>query len=415
VVVVKKDSDYSVAFALDGVGVWNCRVQADGTVQSEPLKVPAISPPASQLPSGLPGESTRISDTFWLAPGVQASKVFNKTTVTWFNTDWSIKSQRPAEDTGIDTVNAKGIVILTNGCRGINEDWQIIMPRSSASGTFTGCSASTPDSRVFINEFSPSPDHVSLNIYIHGKCVNTIGPFIQHYRSSDVQLNDDGSVALLTWKDESKASAQVIVLNTNGSIRFQTDCGSNVMSPMVAPNGAGVLFRSDSTDRNTFIWFADDGKRQSISLGPNPECLGWAPNTCKSLFFVKPAGRSGHFQLIDWEMGKTLWDIPNPGNERIMALALTPDLILFATPDSPPWQNAATVPEAEKESVRTFYAVRVQDGSLIAQWQAALSQRQLDPRRERFLQLNGKLFYITDAEYTEINLDDIRTKLHGWK
>ena len=53
-------------------------------------------------------------------------------------------------------------------------------------------------------------------------------------------------------------------------------------------------------------------------------------------------------------------------------------------------------------------------GGLVARWQAD-HRRKLDADRDRFLRLDGKLFFITPGEFTEFNLEDITRKKNGWQ
>jgi hypothetical protein len=71
--------------------------------------------------------------------------------------------------------------------------------------------------------------------------------------------------------------------------------------------------------------------------------------------------------------------------------------------------------DSEMPWVRGFTAVNVQDGSVIARWRAQFPHRSLDADRDHFLRLDNNLFYITAEEFTELNLEDIRSKRHGWR
>jgi hypothetical protein len=234
-------------------------------------------------------------------------------------------------------------------------------------------------------------------------------------------LNVDGSAGLLVWKNESRTNAQIVVLNANGSIQFQADCGRDVWSPIVAPDGAGVLLRPNTggTNQNTFIWFTKQGKLRSIDINPNPWCVGWISGSQKSLFWTSLGTETNRYQLIDWDIGKRLWDIPRPGDGQLLAIGLTPNFIIFAVAQRylpAPWHDAArTGTDSGKEWLRTFYAVKVQDGSLTAQWQALFPRRSLDAGRDHFLWLGDKFFYVTPEEFTELNLEDIGLKEHGWR
>jgi len=188
----------------------------------------------------------------------------------------------------------------------------------------------------------------------------------------------------------------------------------------VAPGGAGALLRPNTggDTQNTFMWFTKQGKLRSMDVSPNPWCAGWIPGSPKSLLSTS-LGYDYRYQLIDWDIGKRVWDIPCPGGGQVLAIGLTPNLIILAVAlphhsAAPPSANG-TLPDSGKEWMRTFYAVAVQDGSVVAQWQAQFPHRLLDAGREHFLQLGDKFFYVTRDDFTELNLEDISSKKHGWR
>lgn len=441
--VTNSDSTYSVKFTLQGIGEWSYKVMTNGEVESDPPIVHVASPPPSQWPSDLPGASKGTIDVSWIAPYVQASKAFGKTTITWFAKDGHVERQ-----TSVSDVNpASGFVEIfghPNVVEGINEDWRIV-PRKVVlqPGSPDECYAeSTPDSRIFVYQYNSKPGMVGLDIYIHGKHVNTLGPFFPCYPSPEVVLNDDGSAALLVTKTNvpfnlnapgkdgntlrneipaiHRLPVQIVVLNTNGEVRFRTDCENPVWSPIVAPNGAGVLLRSNTgTDQNTFMWFTEKGELHSMDISPNPQYIGWIPQTCQSLFLTQLGFETTHVELIDWSAGKRLWDIPFPGGGEILAIGLTPKLIIFSVAEPYPggvWHKVnQSLLQSGAEWVKTFYAVDVQDGKLVANWRGQFPHRYFDASRDYFLRLGNKLFYVTADEFTELNLTDIMAKTNGWQ
>jgi hypothetical protein len=159
------------------------------------------------------------------------------------------------------------------------------------------------------------------------------------------------------------------------------------------------------------MWFTKQGKERSLDISPNPWCAGWIPASRKSLFWTSVGDEPRHWHLIDWDTGQRLWDIPSPGPGRPLAIGLTSSLILFGIAE--PYHPS---PAGNGQGwLRTFYAVKVSDGSLAARWQAQLPRRSLDAGSEHFLQLGSKLFYITADEFSEISLEDIGAKRHGWR
>ncbi len=246
----------------------------------------------------LPGVSLGTLEIYWVAPYVRVSTIFGRKTVTWFSKDGNI--QRQTEASGIEP----GFISVTaqkgsgETIRGVNEDWQITLPvRVGESGYTT----STPDSRVFIEEFHPEYGLVALNIYLHGKLTTTVGPF-QQYKADQVQLSDDGSASLTIWKDETRTTAQIIGLDANGIIRFRVDCDDLVINKGVAPDGSGALLSSSSgLNEFTFMWYTSQGKLHSLEITPNPYLVGWIPKAHRSLFSTSVGNQSPHYQLIDWD------------------------------------------------------------------------------------------------------------------
>jgi len=385
----------------------------NGLAQGAPP--PPFSVPPRPPGPNLPGVSRGKLETYWIAPYVRVSTAFGRPTVAWFSKDGNI--QRQTEASGIEP----GFISVTaqkgsgETIWGVNEDWQITLPvRVGESGYTT----STPDSRVFIEEFHPEYGLIALNIYLHGKLTTTVGPF-QQYKADQVQLSDDGSASLTIWKDETRTTAQIIGLDTNGIIRFRVDCDDLVINKGVAPDGSGALLSSSSgLNEFTFVWYTSRGKLHSLEITPNPYLVGWVPKAHRSLFSTSVGYQSRHYQLIDWDKSEKLWEIPAPGTGKMLAIGITPELLLFEEaelykPGS--WRGADWAFRSDgKAWVRTFYAVSVQDGRLVARWQSKDPRRIMNGDRDRFLWINGRLFYITDNEFTELNLDDIASQRNGW-
>jgi hypothetical protein len=378
-------------------------------------------PPPGPFPD-LPGVSKGKIETYWLAPYVRASEGLGGKTITWFAEDGHIKLQ-----TAVNAIEHGFVVIggKRETFQGVNEDWQITLPPEpppvQSGYSMSGYNTSTMDSRVFVRQFHPKPGLIALDIYVHGKLANMVGPFLD-YQDREVELNEDGGTALIVWKDESHTMAQIITTDTNGVINFRVDCGQIVDSPIAAPDGTGALLHPNTggSDENTFMWFTKEGKLHSIFINPNPYCVGWIPETHQSLYSTS-IGFGYRYQLIDWDTGKSLWEIPCPGTGKpqVLSVGFTPKLIIFAVaelykPGS--WQGAEwTLDNSGQEWIRTFYAVNVQDGRLAARWQAQTPQRLAGEERDHFLSLGDKLFFVTAGEVVELNPADIASKKNGWQ
>ncbi|MGO8763941.1 MAG: hypothetical protein ACLQSR_02255 [Limisphaerales bacterium] len=316
-----------------------------GTTFGQPVSMP----PPSFGPE-LPGQNQVKVETYWLAPYVQVSKEFGKTTVTWFAQNGQIKRQADVDniEPGFVDVIGHGEIIL-----GVNEDWEIHLPpapkyvpsRYSMSGYIT----STPDSRVFVHEYHPQGGMVAEDIYVHGKLAHTVGPFVQHL-ADEIQLNDDGSASLMICKDKSRTTTQIVTMDTNGAVLFRGDAGSG----LVGPDGA-LLHPHASPD-----------------LGPNAHSIGWISGTHQCLY-ASNIGFDYHYELIDEDTGKKLWNVSCPGGYWL-AIGLTPKYIIFAVEElyrGGPWRGDERVLQNHRTDwIRAFYTMSVEDGQVYARWQA---------------------------------------------
>jgi len=367
VVVEETNSVYSVQFTLTGLGMWNYEVASDGTVQAGPAEAYIVRSSSSSAPSDLPGHTSGKINAYWTDPYVETTDALGKTATTRFDGG-------PADVTG-----------------GVHASY---------------------------DAFSPTPQLIGLHVSLGGKLIKTLGPYVACYPSYGPAVNDDGSAALLVWTDASKTNSQVIVLNTNGEIRFQTDCGRDIWSPIVAPDGAGVLLRPNGgPNQNTFMWYTEKGKVYSIDVSYNPEFIGWIPQTHEALFSTD-IGFESDYQLIDWDTGKRLWSIPGYG-ERAFGIAVTPTLVIFSAPETyagGAWRNVnQSLLQSGEEWVRNFYAVNVANGKTVACWHGQFPHRWYDTDRDHFARIGDKLYYVTADEFTEINIGDIMAKKNGWQ
>ena len=363
-----------------------------GNLFGQPLSVPPpLSDPPPPPSPDLPGENAGKIETYWLAPYVRASEGFGGTTVTWFADDGRVKRQTTV------SVIEPGFVGLPSSMRheqtilGVNEDWKITLPpdppNTDPHYDMSGYTTSTPDSRIFVRQYHPKGGMIALDIYIHGKLSNTIGPFFQH-QGDEVALNDDGSASLLIWGNEFKTNVQTVALDTN----------SNSVTP-----------------GNTQL-----SSKTQPDLGPNPYFVGRIPGTHQSLFRTGAGFETNRYHLMDEDAGKQVWDIPCPGGGQPLAIGLTPKFMVFAVAElygpGGPWRGSEWVfLNSKKDWIRTFYAVNVQDGRIMARWQEQSPRRYSDSDYGHFLWLKNQLFYITADEFTKLNFEDILAKKNGWQ
>jgi hypothetical protein len=124
--------------------------------------------------------------------------------------------------------------------------------------------------------------------------------------------------------------------------------------------------------------------------------------------------------MIDWAEGKALWNIPCPGEKSYpLAIAVTSKLVIFSVAElykPGPWgDNIWMIDDGRSEWIRVFYAVRTDDGKVIAKWQAQFPSRLHDDGRDRFFRIGTKLYYVTSQEFTEISEDDIFAGRGRWE
>src|SRR6266498_1362972 len=276
------------------------------------LPKPATAGQPLGLMPDLPGVTKSKAEAYWMAPYVRVSEERigkrGATMVTWFNEDGMIKRQ-----TEVSILEPGYVVIISrrfpeavvrsrfapdfirrsgysNVIRGVNEDWKIVLPNKTGP---SGCETSTPDSRVFVVEFHPRQGLIALDVYVHGKLENTVGPFRQ-YGFESVHLSDDGSAALIVWKDESKKTVQLVVLDPGGKVSIRVDCDHPVHSPIAAPGGAGALLlpNQGGTNQNTFLWYTRDGKLSTLEVNPRLTRFN-AKRNCSRAAFITLAGIGG--------------------------------------------------------------------------------------------------------------------------
>ena len=383
------------------------------TVAAAACSVPAARGPAGPPPAPrtMPGDVKGEVRTRWLAPYVSVSTrsigTSSTTIVQWFDADGRLAR----ELAGPDVDAHPGYVDrLGNGpttIYGVNGDWKITLPQKPGPA---GYITATEDSRTFVHEFHPGEGEIAADVYVAGRLAGTVGPFLQ-YQGQDVQLGSDGSLALLTWKDEDKKTPQVVVAGPDGKVRFRADCEGPVLSPEPAPDGAGVLVHANAGGdaRNTFTFYTKTGKGASLNVGPNAWPVAWVPGTATAVFSTS-VGYDYRFHLIDWGSGTRGWDIPDPSPARVPgaspAVAVAGDYLLVGGLEDVDWGS-------RKLPVRGIHALDVKTGRAVAHWLPSPLQQAHDGGN--FLKLGKRLFLAADEEFAEVSLDDIAAKTNGWK
>lgn len=368
--------------------------------------------PPPPPPITLPGAVNGRVGTRWLAPYVIATteRVGSRwtTSVRWFDADGKVV--RELSGPRVDA-HAGYVSDYTNGVEtiyAVNGDWKLSLPKKvGPSGYITA----TPDNRTFVHEFHPQQGQIAVDVYVNGRLVNTIGPFMQ-YLGRDVQVGADGSLAFLAWKDKKDEMVEVIVAGPDGKISFRAECEGPVDSPIVAPGGGGVLVRLNlpGNGHETFIFYKKSGKMSSLRLGPNPTFLNWLPESSKSLFTTS-VGYKHRYQLIDWDSGKILWDVADPASglwERaVPRRAVLGDYVLLC--------GLEFMKLGEREGpVRSIYALSLANGQAVAHW-LPVPNCHFSTDWGWFRRLDSKVFLIWGKEFAEIKLSDIAARKNGWR
>lgn len=383
-----------------------------------PQRAKGPPPPVIDDPV-IPGTIQVTSLNYWIAPFVKVSQEsaarYSATTVTWYSQEGPIRTQR------VDYASANYVTASKDGKSvifGVSEPWQMTLPPESDGVMTMRILRGTRDSRVLLDQYSPDRKEVTARVYVHGKLVNTLGPYLQ-YLGRDVELGEDGSTATLVWKDAIKSSTQLVLSDPEGKESAKIDCLQTDKSPIPAPGGIGaILPLSDVTHpRNNFTWYTPEGRGPTFEIGPNPRFVAWVPDSMISLFDVG-LGFERSYQMIDWASGKLLWNIPCPGEKGYpLAVAVTKKLVIFSVAEiykAGPWRGPQWIFRDGQEWIRTFYAVRIEDGSLVAKWQAQYASR-LKHERNEFFRIGTKLYYVTSDEFSEIFEDDILAGSGKWK
>ncbi len=358
----------------------------------------------------MPGTVAGRVKTWWLDPLVSVTTRSigpdRWTAIDWF--DGTGKLSRNLA--GYNVYAQSGFVYRFGGGKttvfGIQGDWQVELPeKSGPAGYLTGTD------KTFIDEFHPNEEQIAVDIYISGKLVNTIGPFAQH-TGEDVRVGDDGSAALLTWISPEKKVTQVVSIDADGKSRFQVEADPLLMAPSPAPNGDGVLARLNTggEDRNRFLFYQASGKKSSQIVEPNGELATWLPGSTVALMQTS-VGYEYRWRLIDWATGRQVWEIGDVAMRRVAnsgspVVAAGHYLLFAALENSDDGKNT--------NPARRVYAVDTANGQVIARWlPSPINQPASDVGR--FRKTAGKLYFVTDDVFSQIELRDISARTNGWQ
>lgn len=213
---------------------------------------------------------------------------------------------------------------------------------------------------------------------------------------------------------------QVVVTDSAGKLSFRVDCEDTDRSPVAGPNGVGAIVPApgSSPHPDWFNWYTRAGKVRTLELSRNTDIIAWIPGTMRSLCSTS-LGFDHRYQMIDWDKGEKVWDIPCPGGGMPLAVGYTPKLVILAVAElykgGPVGMESWILENGRTEFVRAFYAVNAADGSIAGRWQAKYPSRWPGRSRERFLRLGENLYYVQADQVIELREDDILLGKSGWQ
>ncbi|HUB67467.1 MAG TPA: hypothetical protein VL981_08290, partial [Candidatus Methylacidiphilales bacterium] len=160
--------------------------------------------------------------SYWIWPFVRASacEPDGSVLVTWWDEKGNFHRYVDAKyvGTGYLGLRDQGDVV-----EGINADWKITL--SPSPDNDDGLEQATADSRIFLAESTLDRDQTFVNVYVNGGLTGTLGPFLRYRRwpvavESNYNFSSDGNdcTSLLIWKDKTKTTPQVLVIDGNGAI-----------------------------------------------------------------------------------------------------------------------------------------------------------------------------------------------------
>jgi hypothetical protein len=347
------------------------------------------------------------------------------TSVRWFDPNGTVL--REVTGSQVDVNPCGGYVSEITGdavtCHAVNGDWNVILPKKPTllddmrarvlrkGPGDDGYVAWTTDSTVLVWQYYPHEGEIIVEMYFKGRRIAAIGPYVP-YKGEQINLSSDGSLALLARKTQEDKGAHVLAVSPDGKVRIEAKCGQSVCSPIAAPAARGVLVQSNlpSNGYDTFVFYDKSGGVSSLRIGPNPTFLAWVPTSSKSVFLTS-VGCKYRYQLIDWESGTIVWDVPDPAaglwERAVPRRVVLGDYVLLC--------GLEFMKLGEREGpVRSIYALHLTNGETVAHWLPAPNCH-FSTDWGKFVRLGRKLFILWGAEFAEIKLEDIAAKKNGWR
>jgi len=297
-----------------------------------------------------------------------------------------------------------GFVSDSGVAHGLYADWWIEVPKKPGK---PGLINANSDSRVFHQNFDPEPNMIAVDVYLLGQLAGTVGPF-HRYRAESARLTSEGNAGLLV-RESADGPLQVVVFDENARIRFQVACEDKQRNPAVTPDGNGILLEANTGELpQVYSFYKSSGKVQSLGIGPNARLLDWVPGTHQAVF-VTSVGYDNRYRLIDWNTGKTLWDVGDPCrrvNPVARAVVALQDYVLTC--------GAEYINEEHPVTIPTLYALSTKSGEVVARWWPNFGPI-VGYDGGTLLELNGKLYFVSNDYVGEIRLEEIASKANGWE
>jgi hypothetical protein len=315
--------------------------------------------------------------------------------VRWFRPDGSVLRETHGKGGATD---AEGGVV-----RGIRGTWSV-QPRGPWQDSMT---LRGEDDSTLVHSWNEG-ESIRADVYKEGKLVASVGPY-PRFKAERFVLGEDGSMAVLTVKDA--GSVRVVAFAPEGRPSFEADAGGDAMIISVAPGGLGVVIQANGERyvQNEFIWVSKAGTSRTLKIELNAWLSRWVPGTARCIVTYGLGGKNPRFRLVDWESGKTVWDIADPAegiSDRCEGIAIEGDLVLLA--------GIETYPAPSGDWCRTSEAIELGTGTLVGRWRSngISPPGHLVPR---FMRLEGKLWLVADDAFAPFPLEDVRKKVNGWR
>jgi len=372
-----------------------------GDVRPLSAGVPISRPPPP--PITMPGRKLGEQSTRWLGPYVLYARArvgeAARSTITWLGPKGEVLRE----------FSGKGLLLLEPGyvwhggkAYAVNGDWTVSpLPRRNAERSIT----SSRDSVAYLVSYHPSESEVAADLYLHGKLTASVGPFLA-YRGGDFRLGEDGSMSLLTRTTREKGTPEVLAFSSTGQLRARGECDETASHSIVAPGARGVLV-DHWKDGPVYTFYGTDGSKVDLPTGPNLEFMGWLPDSTRALFETS-IDDDREYQLVECTTGATLWRLEFPDSGHVAPIGADRGYIFF-----PRWNPVPGL--LPGMGVRSLYAVEATTGNPIAEWvpsQGAPCRREAN--WPTLLRLDDALYFVTDTEFAQIDLDDIIAHRNGW-